>query len=150
MSPPSSGLKHQPSVTLLWLLSGFLLFNTEDAGDVSPKRRLPFDKLHGIISHKIESFITIAENLKSYKFKFLKRGLKVCDDGTLIQILCFWTLSIVLLLSKTPSCFCLRQASAFLGSRTTYSSLRFFPRLWVSVHICYASLSWNSGEETEP
>jgi hypothetical protein len=26
--------------------------------------------------------------------------LKVCDDGTLAQILCFWTLSIVLSLSK--------------------------------------------------
>jgi hypothetical protein len=26
--------------------------------------------------------------------------LKVCDDGTLIQVLCFWTLSIFLSLSK--------------------------------------------------
>jgi hypothetical protein len=36
------------------------------------------------------------------------RYLKVCDDGTLIQILCFWTLSIVLFLSKTPSYFYLK------------------------------------------
>jgi hypothetical protein len=28
-----------------------------------------------------------------------KRDLKVCDDGTLVQILCFWALSIVLSLS---------------------------------------------------
>jgi hypothetical protein len=29
-----------------------------------------------------------------------KEDLKVFDDGTLVQILCFWTLSIVLSLSK--------------------------------------------------
>jgi hypothetical protein len=37
-----------------------------------------------------------------------KQNLKVCDDGTLIQILCFWTLSIVLFFFKTPSCFYLK------------------------------------------
>jgi hypothetical protein len=36
--------------------------------------------------------------------KYEKSDLKVCDDGTLVQILYFWTLSIVLFLSKTPSC----------------------------------------------
>jgi hypothetical protein len=30
-----------------------------------------------------------------------KYDLKICDDGTLIQILCFWTLSIALFLFKT-------------------------------------------------
>jgi hypothetical protein len=29
-----------------------------------------------------------------------EEDLKVCDDGTLVQILCFWTLSIVLSLFK--------------------------------------------------
>jgi hypothetical protein len=29
-----------------------------------------------------------------------KQDLKVCDDGILVKILCFWTLSIVLYLSK--------------------------------------------------
>jgi hypothetical protein len=31
--------------------------------------------------------------------------LKVCDDGTLVKILCFWTLSIVLSLSKSTVLF---------------------------------------------
>jgi hypothetical protein len=30
---------------------------------------------------------------------------KICDDGTLAQVLCFWTLSIVLFSSETPSVF---------------------------------------------
>jgi hypothetical protein len=30
--------------------------------------------------------------------------VKVCDDGTLVHILCFWTLSVVLSLSKISSC----------------------------------------------
>jgi hypothetical protein len=29
------------------------------------------------------------------------KDLKVCDDGILIQLLCFWTLSVVLFLLKT-------------------------------------------------
>jgi hypothetical protein len=33
-------------------------------------------------------------------FVSCKRDLKICDDGTLVQILCCWTLSIVLSLSK--------------------------------------------------
>jgi hypothetical protein len=36
--------------------------------------------------------------------QILYLDLKVCDNGTLVQILRFWTLSIVLSLSKTPSC----------------------------------------------
>jgi hypothetical protein len=28
--------------------------------------------------------------------------LKICNDGTLVEILCFWTLSIALFLSKSP------------------------------------------------
>jgi hypothetical protein len=31
--------------------------------------------------------------------------MQVCDDGTLVQRLCFWTLSIVLSLFKMSSCF---------------------------------------------
>jgi hypothetical protein len=35
---------------------------------------------------------------------WLNQDLKICDHGTLIKILYFWTLSIVLFLSKTLSC----------------------------------------------
>jgi hypothetical protein len=34
--------------------------------------------------------------------------IKSDDDCTLVQILNFWTLSIVLSLSKTPSCLCFK------------------------------------------
>jgi hypothetical protein len=34
------------------------LFDPEDGGDVSPKRRLTFNGLHGVISPKILLFIT--------------------------------------------------------------------------------------------
>jgi hypothetical protein len=37
-------------------------------------------------------------------FKTFRYDLKVCDDSTLVQILRFWTLSIVLCLSKASSC----------------------------------------------
>jgi hypothetical protein len=33
---------------------------------------------------------------KYFDVVFCQRDVKVCDDGTLIQLLCFWTLSIVL------------------------------------------------------
>jgi hypothetical protein len=35
--------------------------------------------------------------------------IKVFDYSTLIQILCFWTVSIILFLPKTPSCFHLKN-----------------------------------------
>jgi hypothetical protein len=36
---------------------------------------------------------------------YILYDLKVCDDGTLIQVLCSWTLSIVLSLTKNrPVC----------------------------------------------
>jgi hypothetical protein len=44
------------------------------------------------------------------------QDLKVCDDGTLIQILCFWTLSIVLSLSKNAALF-IYQNTTFRGER---------------------------------
>jgi hypothetical protein len=44
------------------------------------------------------------ENRKEHKII----RLKVCDDGTLVQILCFWTVSIVLSSSKKPSCLFFR------------------------------------------
>jgi hypothetical protein len=37
--------------------------------------------------------------------------LKVCDNGTLIQILCFWALSIVLSLSKNTVLFILQNTT---------------------------------------
>jgi hypothetical protein len=37
--------------------------------------------------------------------------LKVCDDGTLIEVLCFWTLSSVLFLFKTLSCYIRKTSS---------------------------------------
>jgi hypothetical protein len=40
---------------------------------------------------------------------------KICEDGTLIQILCFWALSIVLLLSKAPPCFYLKTQRSETG-----------------------------------
>jgi hypothetical protein len=43
--------------------AGFLLglfFDPEDGGDVPPKRRLTFNRLHGIISQKTVFFITTA------------------------------------------------------------------------------------------
>jgi hypothetical protein len=39
---------------------------------------------------------------------FGKLDLKVCGDGTLIEILCFWTLTVLLFLFKTQTEFCLR------------------------------------------
>jgi hypothetical protein len=33
-----------------------LFFDPEDGGDVSPKRKLTFNGLHGVISQKIELF----------------------------------------------------------------------------------------------
>jgi hypothetical protein len=37
-----------------------LFFNPEDGGDVPPKRRLPFNELHGVISQEIIFFIITA------------------------------------------------------------------------------------------
>jgi hypothetical protein len=36
---------------------------------------------------------------------FYIRSIKVCDDGALVKILCFWILSIVLSLSKNTVLF---------------------------------------------
>jgi hypothetical protein len=52
--------------------------------------------------------------------------LNVCDGGTLLQVLCFWTLSIVLSLSKTLYClFCKTKRFGYcilsLSSGKTYS-----------------------------
>jgi hypothetical protein len=50
--------------------------------------------------------------LRLDKIVYYKYDLKVCDDGILTQLLCFWTLSIVLFLFKTHDVsetgFCLR------------------------------------------
>jgi hypothetical protein len=53
--------------------------------------------------------------LQGFELRFLGRlahslvpvPTEVCDDGTLVQILCFWTLSIVLSLSKNTVLFIL-------------------------------------------
>jgi hypothetical protein len=61
-------------------------------------RHIPEDNtLHNIL----------CDNLKSKLQSLLIRS-KICDDGTLIKILRFWTLSIVLFSFNTTSCFCLK------------------------------------------
>jgi hypothetical protein len=35
----------------------------------------------------------------------LQKDLEICDSGTLVQILCFWTLSIILFLSENTVVF---------------------------------------------
>jgi hypothetical protein len=42
--------------------------------------------------------------MPGYKTPGEEQDLKLCDDSTSVQILCFWTLSVVLFLSKTPPC----------------------------------------------
>jgi hypothetical protein len=45
------------------LRAGFFLglfFDPEDGGDVPPKRRFTFNRLHNVVSQKIELFITTA------------------------------------------------------------------------------------------
>jgi hypothetical protein len=37
----------------------------------------------------------------SFQTEYRTLGLKACDTGTLIQILCFWILSIVMFLSDS-------------------------------------------------
>jgi hypothetical protein len=46
-----------------------LFFDPDDGGDVSPKRQLNFNVLHGVIYQKILFFITTAVNTsKFYRF----------------------------------------------------------------------------------
>jgi hypothetical protein len=45
------------------------------------------------------------------KFVQHKYDLKVCDDGTLVQMLNLWTLSIALFLYKNATLFILRRAA---------------------------------------
>jgi hypothetical protein len=49
---------------------------------------------------------------------------KVCDDGTLVQILCFWTLSIVLSLSNNAVLF-ISQNITFRRLDSVSVSVRF-------------------------
>jgi hypothetical protein len=42
-----------------WFLA-WLFLDTDDGGDIPPKRGLTFSMLHGVISQKIRLFITIA------------------------------------------------------------------------------------------
>jgi hypothetical protein len=42
--------------------------------------------------------------MSGYKTPVDEQDLKVCDDSTVVKLLCFWTLFIVLFLSETPSC----------------------------------------------
>jgi hypothetical protein len=37
-----------------------LLFNPDDGGDILPKRPLTFDGLYGVVSNKMELFVTTA------------------------------------------------------------------------------------------
>jgi hypothetical protein len=56
--------------------AGFLLalfFHPEDGGDFPPKRRLIFNRLHGVISQKIELFITTA--VRTFDLTGSGRGL---------------------------------------------------------------------------
>jgi hypothetical protein len=54
------------------------------------------------------------------------KDVKLCDEGTLVQMLCFCTLSIVLSLSKKPSCLFFKTQGCgnwilSLSSGKTYS-----------------------------
>jgi hypothetical protein len=53
-----------------------------------------------------------------------KKDVKVCDDGTLVQILCFWTLFIVLFLSKSTFLFIFQNTkrTVFLDKNRTIMS----------------------------
>jgi hypothetical protein len=52
----------------------------------------------------LDDVIVIGRTFQEHLLNLRKIDRKVCDDGTLVQILCFWTLSIVISLSKTRSC----------------------------------------------
>jgi hypothetical protein len=61
------------------LLGGFLFglsFGLEDAGDVSPKRRLTSIELHSVITQKTVLFIVIAVTVSN------KIYLIICDYNT--------------------------------------------------------------------
>jgi hypothetical protein len=58
-----------------------------------------------------ETYISILHSNTTSGIKF-KRDLKVCDDGILIQLLCFWTLSI--------SCFYLKHMFRRLDSVSVF------------------------------
>jgi hypothetical protein len=44
-----------------------------------------------------------------------RQDVKVCENDALVQILRFWTLSIVLFLSETLSCLCLKNRVSETG-----------------------------------
>jgi hypothetical protein len=50
-----------------------------------------------VLSQSQASFVISEEQQKNFKVQDMNIWSKVCDDGILIQLLCFWTLSIVLL-----------------------------------------------------
>jgi hypothetical protein len=70
----------------------------------------------------IVNFLNISLKCIRLRFVYIKKGekiklknfsvarnedLKVCDDGTLVPILCFWTIFIILPLSKNSILSCL-------------------------------------------
>jgi hypothetical protein len=61
-------------------------------------------KFMEVSNHKTKEKHIITDNKNTEKVNEFQYDLKVCDDGTLVQILCFWISSIILVLSKTPSC----------------------------------------------
>jgi hypothetical protein len=67
-----------------------------------------------------------------------KYDLKVCDDGTLVQILRFWTLSIILSLSKTSSCLSSKRQRfgdwILLKLLSSVQSIEIVP---ISGHLCH-------------
>jgi hypothetical protein len=69
------------------------------------------------------------------KYNTNKQDVKVCDDGTLMRLLCFWTLSIILFLLKMNNVlvtgFCLRlmnRASRSIGPNWVGSNWKRWPK----------------------
>jgi hypothetical protein len=56
----TTAVKTSNPTTFMLVSYSAYFFDPEDGGDVSPKRRLTFNGLHGIIARKIEPFITTA------------------------------------------------------------------------------------------
>jgi hypothetical protein len=108
ISPPSSGLMSKPMFAFWLFHAGFLfclLINPEDRNDVPPKRWLTFNRLHYVISHRTELFITKTERTSnppnhgsifllslygicSLKCNFLRRW-SLCRNKGILQLFCW-------------------------------------------------------------
>jgi hypothetical protein len=69
----NAGDKKSQNLLATCFHSGILLalfFDSEDGGDVSPKRRSTFDGLHGVISQKIVLFSQISVSRSTFNNVF--------------------------------------------------------------------------------